>query len=128
GRARCRYRLCAKEVRRLVEELIESRGPRQQHMIVSRQLDEARTRNDPGHTAALLHWCNAVALTMEHEGGDAYPSSQLSYVQSGVQIPKPKRVRGTRCDTLQFVKARRDLGRGIGHEDRREEVAKNRIG
>jgi hypothetical protein len=77
------------EMGSLVEELVEGWRPCQQHMIVSRQLDEARARDEPSHVAALLERCHAVALAVKHQSGDPHLFRQLGRLHLGVHLPKP---------------------------------------
>jgi len=54
----------------LIKELIEGRCPRQYHMVVSGQFDEARVSDEPGDPAPLLERRNAVTRAVKHQSGD----------------------------------------------------------
>src|SRR5262249_34805255 len=112
----------------LLEELTEGGRSWQQNMIVSRQLNKVCAWDDPRHKAALLKWRDTITLAMKHQSGNAHLFCQLANLHSSIHFPKPQRVLSARGHTLELVKARRNLRRGVGHETRSEELPEDRIG
>ena len=60
------------EVGGLLHESVEGGGSCQQHMIVSRQLDEARALDQSRDIAPLLERRDTVARSVKHQSGDAH--------------------------------------------------------